>query len=152
MILKKSLVNIHDKTKSHHFSKQKRVERMQLLPEVYHVLLFFFLDCSYDCHKQCSTLIPNDCSPDKKLVKRVFGVDLTTLIKAHNQRRPQIVEICVHEIEKRGLELKGLYRVPGFADDITYLQNQTNKGQFSFPISKCSFPMLSYLGILFSRH
>ncbi|XP_066928699.1 N-chimaerin-like isoform X2 [Clytia hemisphaerica] len=84
-------------------------------------------DCSYDCHKQCSTIIPNNCSPDRKLVKRVFGVDLTTLIKAHDQKRPQIVESCVHELEKRGLELEGIYRVPGFADDITYLRNQIDK-------------------------
>lgn len=88
----------------------------------------FFLDCSYDCHKQCSREVESDCSPDKKLVKRVFGVDLTTLIKAHDLRRPQVVESCVHEIEHRGLNLEGLYRVPGFADDITYLQNQIDKG------------------------
>lgn len=100
------------------------------------ILLFFSntTDCSFDCHKQCSTQIPNNCRPDKKLVKRVFGVDLTTLIKAHNQRRPQIVESCVHEIEKRGLELEGLYRVPGFADDITFLRNQIDKGWFLFAI------------------
>ena len=55
-------------------------------------------------------------------------MDLTTLIKAHDQKRPQIVESCVHELEKRGLELEGIYRVPGFADDITYLRNQIDKG------------------------
>ena len=86
------------------------------------------IDCSYDCHKQCSTLVPTDCSPDKKLVKRVFGVDLTTLIKAYDQRRPQIVDSCINEIEKRGLATEGLYRIPGFADDITFLRNQVDKG------------------------
>lgn len=90
---------------------------------------FFFLDCLYDCHKQCSTLVPLDCSPDKKLVKRVFGVDLTTLIKAHDLRRPAIVDRCISEIEKRGLDIEGLYRVPGFADDITSLQNAIDKGR-----------------------
>ena len=72
--------------------------------------------------------VPNDCRPDKKLVKRVFGVDLTTLIKAHDLRRPKVVVSCVREIEDRGLETEGLYRVPGFADDITLLQNQIDKG------------------------
>ena len=72
--------------------------------------------------------MPLDCSPDKKLVKRIFGVDLTTLIKAHNCRRPEIVDKCIHEIEHRGLELEGLYRVPGFADDITGLKDSIDKG------------------------
>lgn len=70
-----------------------------------------------------------DCSPDKKLVKRVFGIDLTTFIKAHDQRRPVIVDKCIHEIESRGLESEGLYRVPGFADDITELKNSIDKGK-----------------------
>lgn len=32
----------------------------------------------------------------------VFGVDLTTLVKAHNTKLPTIVEDCVREVEKRG--------------------------------------------------
>ncbi|XP_047136749.1 beta-chimaerin isoform X1 [Hydra vulgaris] len=84
-------------------------------------------DCSYDCHQQCSKAVPNQCSPDKKLVKRVFGVDLTTLIKAHNLKRPQVIDSCIREIEERGMEVEGLYRIPGYADDITYLQNCIDK-------------------------
>ena len=72
--------------------------------------------------------MPHDCSPDKKLVKRVFGVDLTTLIKVHDQRRPVIVDTCINEIEKRGLYNEGLYRVPGFADEINNLRDQVDKG------------------------
>jgi len=79
-------------------------------------------DCSYDCHKQCSDSVHEDCSPDKKLVKRVFGVDLTTLIKAHDQRRPAVVDTCIKEIELRALEAEGIYRISGYADDITHLQ------------------------------
>ncbi|XP_057292883.1 N-chimaerin-like isoform X3 [Hydractinia symbiolongicarpus] len=96
-------------------------------------------DCLYDCHKQCSTLVPLDCSPDKKLVKRVFGVDLTTLIKAHDLRRPAIVDRCISEIEKRGLDIEGLYRVPGFADDITSLQNAIDKDGVVPDISPSAF-------------
>lgn len=32
----------------------------------------------------------------------MFGVDLTTLVKAHNTKLPIIVEECVKEVEKRG--------------------------------------------------
>lgn len=84
-------------------------------------------DCAYECHKHCGQLVQHDCSPDKKRVKRVFGVDLTTLIKAHDQRRPEIIDKCIQEIETRGLDVEGIYRIPGFADDITELKNAIDK-------------------------
>lgn len=40
--------------------------------------------------------------PDLKHVKRVFGVDLITLVKAHNTVRPFVVDLCIKETEKRG--------------------------------------------------
>ena len=87
----------------------------------------------------------------------VFGVDLTTLVKAHNTKLPTIVEDCVREVEKRGtvysctdsffllfnnfhpvcykykslilgMDSEGIYRVSGFADDIEYLKNLYDKG------------------------
>ena len=79
-------------------------------------------DCSFDCHKQCSSLVPHDCSPRKDLVTKVYGVDLTTLIKAHNCKRPKIVDSCIQEIEKRGLSVEGLYRVPGSHDEMDYMK------------------------------
>lgn len=40
--------------------------------------------------------------PDMRYVKRMFGVDLTTLVKAQNTLIPCVVELCIKEIEKRG--------------------------------------------------
>ena len=40
--------------------------------------------------------------PDMKYVKRVFGIDLTTLVKAQSTLIPAVVEMCVKEIESRG--------------------------------------------------
>lgn len=34
----------------------------------------------------------------------VFGVDLTTLVKLHNCKRPYVVEACIAEVEKRGID------------------------------------------------
>ena len=34
----------------------------------------------------------------------VFGVDLTTLVKLHNTKRPFVVDACIREVEKRGNE------------------------------------------------
>ncbi|XP_028405368.1 beta-chimaerin-like [Dendronephthya gigantea] len=86
-------------------------------------------DCGLNAHKQCITrLIKDNCQPHKKLVKRVFGVDLTTLVKAHNTKLPTILEDCVREVEKRGMTCEGIYRVSGFADDIEYLKTLYDKG------------------------
>ncbi|CAL1276657.1 unnamed protein product [Larinioides sclopetarius] len=75
-------------------------------------------DCGFNAHKKCSEKVPNDCMPDLKYVKRVFGVDLITLVKAHNTLRPFVVDLCIKETEKRGLDVEGLYRVSGFSDEI----------------------------------
>ncbi|XP_054722206.1 N-chimaerin-like [Uloborus diversus] len=75
-------------------------------------------DCGFNAHKKCSEKVPSDCMPCLKYVKRVFGVDLITLVKAHNTLRPFVVDLCIKETEKRGLDVEGLYRVSGFSDEI----------------------------------
>lgn len=84
-------------------------------------------DCGFNAHKQCSSVIPPNCQPDKKYIRRVFGVDLTTLVKLHNTKRPFVVEACVKEVESRGLDSEGIYRISGFADDIESLKNSFDK-------------------------
>uniref|UniRef100_UPI00398EC71D N-chimaerin isoform X1 n=2 Tax=Pristiophorus japonicus TaxID=55135 RepID=UPI00398EC71D len=92
-------------------------------------------DCGLNVHKQCSKMVPHDCKPDLKHVKKVYSCDLTTLVKAHNAKRPMVVDMCIREIESRGspaeankkermmncfissgLMSEGLYRVSGFSD------------------------------------
>lgn len=60
------------------------------------------LDCGLNVHKQCSKLVPSDCQPDLRRIKKVFSCDLTTLVKAHNATRPMVVDMCIQEIELRG--------------------------------------------------
>lgn len=75
-------------------------------------------DCGFEAHKKCSERVPNDCMPDMKYVKRLFGADLTTVVKAQNTPIPVVVEKCIKEIEHRGVDFEGMYRVAGFHDDI----------------------------------
>ncbi|XP_048116377.1 beta-chimaerin [Alosa pseudoharengus] len=75
-------------------------------------------DCGLNVHKQCSKLVPSDCQPDLRRIKKVFSCDLTTLVKAHNAPRPMVLDMCIREIEHRGLKSEGLYRVSGFTDHI----------------------------------
>lgn len=81
-----------------------------------------YLDCGFSAHTRCSEKLPADCCPDLKNLRGVFGIDLTTLVKAHHTVRPFVVEKCVKEIETRGLHTEGLYRVSGFADEMDSLR------------------------------
>ncbi|XP_077576357.1 beta-chimaerin isoform X2 [Stigmatopora nigra] len=75
-------------------------------------------DCGLNVHKQCSKLVPSDCQPDLRRIKKVFSCDLTTLVKAHNTPRPMVVDLCIREIELRGMRSEGLYRVSGFSEHV----------------------------------
>jgi hypothetical protein len=61
-----------------------------------------------------------------KYLKSIFGVDLTTLIKATTPASsaasltPVVLEKCINEIESRphALDTEGLYRIAGFSDTV----------------------------------
>uniref|UniRef100_A0A8C0IWW7 Chimerin 2 n=1 Tax=Chelonoidis abingdonii TaxID=106734 RepID=A0A8C0IWW7_CHEAB len=92
------------------------------------------LNCGLNVHKQCSKYVPNDCQPDLKRIKRVYCCDLTTLVKAHNTQRPMVVDICIREIEARGLKSEGLYRVSGFTEHIEDVKMAFDRGMVCFNI------------------
>ncbi|XP_034549033.1 rho GTPase-activating protein 15 [Notolabrus celidotus] len=51
---------------------------------------------------------------EKGLIKdRVFGCPLSTLCQREGNSVPRFVQICVDAVEKRGLEVDGIYRVSG---------------------------------------
>jgi len=85
-------------------------------------------DCGFSAHSRCSEKVPCDCCPDLKQLRGVFGIDLTTLVKAHRTTRPFVVDKCISEIERRGLDAEGLYRVSGFAEEIETLKLALDKG------------------------
>ncbi|XP_059168116.1 N-chimaerin-like isoform X2 [Physella acuta] len=92
-------------------------------------------DCGLQAHKKCSEKVPNDCMPDMKYVKRIFGGDLTTVVKAQKSLIPLVVEKCVKEIELRGLEMEGLYRLAGFHDDVEAVRMAFDKDAENTDIS-----------------
>ncbi|GIX71717.1 n-chimaerin [Caerostris extrusa] len=106
-------------------------------------------DCGFNAHKKCSEKVPNDCMPDLKYVKRVFGVDLITLVKAHNTLRPFVVDLCIKETEKRGLDVEGLYRVSGFSDEIEMCRMVFERDCECADISKNAFEDINVItGVL----
>ncbi|KAL5009526.1 hypothetical protein ScPMuIL_011831 [Solemya velum] len=85
-------------------------------------------DCGFEAHKRCSEKVPSDCMPDIKFVKSIFGADLTTVVKAHKSSPiPVVVEKCVKEIEHRGLESEGLYRIAGLHDEMEMIRMEFDK-------------------------
>ncbi|VDM34195.1 unnamed protein product [Hydatigera taeniaeformis] len=92
-------------------------------------------DCGFQAHKRCSISVPNDCLPDMKRLKRVFGVDLTSLVRAENRTVPQVLVKCIAELERRGgLVTEGVYRVPGNQEIVEDFRIALDKGMYS-PLS-----------------
>uniref|UniRef100_A0A8C5BBR5 BCR activator of RhoGEF and GTPase n=1 Tax=Gadus morhua TaxID=8049 RepID=A0A8C5BBR5_GADMO len=52
----------------------------------------------------------------------VFGVKISTVTKRERSKVPYIVRQCLEEIERRGMEEVGIYRVSGVATDIQNLK------------------------------
>ncbi|KAL4120860.1 hypothetical protein QTP88_013474 [Uroleucon formosanum] len=84
-------------------------------------------DCGFSAHFKCSEKLPPDCYPDLKLFRGVFGIDLTTHVKAYKTNRPFVVDKCVEEIERRGMSVEGIYRVSGFQEEMDSLRLALDK-------------------------
>lgn len=89
-------------------------------------------DCGFSAHYRCSEKLPADCCPDLKQLRGVFGIDLTTLVKAHKSTRPFVIDKCIQEIETRGLDAEGLYRVSGYQEEMDNLRMAFEKGTLKF--------------------
>lgn len=73
-----------------------------------------------------------DCEPNLSHVAQIFGTDLTLLVKAAGGFRPPfVVEKCVTEIEARGLQTEGIYRVSGSREQTERLKKYLEKGELS---------------------
>ncbi|MEE6468525.1 hypothetical protein FKM82_008306 [Ascaphus truei] len=60
-------------------------------------------------------------TPSKKQTG-VFGVKISVVTKRERSKVPYIVRQCVEEVEKRGIEEVGIYRISGVATDIQTLK------------------------------
>ncbi|XP_054579179.1 N-chimaerin-like [Eptesicus fuscus] len=103
-------------------------------------------DCCLNVHKQCSKMVPNDCNPDLKHVKKGYSYDLITLVKAHITKRPMVVDMCIREIESRGLNSEGLYRDGEKADISVNVYEDINiiRGALKLYFRDLPIPLISY--------
>ncbi|KAJ1978194.1 hypothetical protein H4R35_002000 [Dimargaris xerosporica] len=65
---------------------------------------------------------------------KAFGIDLAALM-GPQQRVPPFFELCLGEIESRGLEEVGIYRVPGSVAGINRLKEELNRGHWDVDLS-----------------
>ncbi|XP_019853956.1 PREDICTED: rho GTPase-activating protein 29-like [Amphimedon queenslandica] len=68
--------------------------------------------CGLSCHRKCSSTLAIRCDT-KKLPRKMntFGVDFLEHLKATKRHIPIIVTKCINEIDERGLNTQGLYRI-----------------------------------------
>ncbi|KAJ1549294.1 Rho GTPase-activating protein 27 [Cladochytrium tenue] len=59
----------------------------------------------------------------------VFGGTLGAQLEREGRSVPAIVELCCAEVERRGLESQGIYRLSGNAATVTKLKTQFNNGE-----------------------
>ncbi|XP_035248842.1 rac GTPase-activating protein 1 [Anguilla anguilla] len=71
-------------------------------------------DCRLVAHPECKYMCSQTCSPSAAVPNPNALTDtLESFAPATQPRIPPLIVQCVNEIEKRGLEEKGIYRVPG---------------------------------------
>ncbi|XP_043939897.1 N-chimaerin-like isoform X2 [Protopterus annectens] len=79
-------------------------------------------DCGIKIHKQCAKLLNGNCEPRSRSIRPVYGCNLVKEVKACGKQCPTVLEICIQEIEARGLHCEGLYRISGSSDQIQVMK------------------------------
>lgn len=82
------------------------------------------LDCRASCHLECKGLVPVPCVPVGNTPTRRGGAMGT--ISDYTPRTapmvPSLIVHCINEVELRGLNEVGIYRVPGADKDVKALK------------------------------
>lgn len=87
-------------------------------------------DCGMNSHHQCIPMAMNqECKPTRKMIKKVYGVDLTTLVSLESKKIPTVLRECIHEIEARDMSFEGIYRVSGRTSEIIELKDKWDSGE-----------------------
>jgi len=91
-------------------------------------------ECRAIAHPECRNAVPMPCVPVGSAQKTPSGSNnpgniLAHLVPLSHPMVPAIVVHCVNEIEQRGLEEIGLYRVPGAEREVRELRDKFQAGR-----------------------
>ncbi|KAG5837575.1 hypothetical protein ANANG_G00240790 [Anguilla anguilla] len=87
-------------------------------------------------------------TPSKKQ-SGVFGVKISVVTKRECSKVPFVIRQCIEEVEKRGIEEVGIYRISGVATDIQTLKAVFNtNGAKDFPVQLSDVDVNAVAGTL----
>jgi len=58
----------------------------------------------------------------------VYGVDLVTILKLQQMKIPNVIRECVSQVESRGMDSLGIYRMSGKQEEINSIKDNYNSG------------------------
>lgn len=70
---------------------------------------------------------------EQEQVQRVFGVALETVCDQERRSVPLVVELCVDEVEARGLDEEGIYRLSGRVHDVEAIRLEFDRRRVARP-------------------
>ena len=59
----------------------------------------------------------------------VFGVDLTTVVLIDDDTVPKFLQQCIFELESRGLDIEGIYRVSGRTSHVMEVKDKADESE-----------------------
>ena len=92
--------------------------------------------CDVAVHRKCLPFLIVICgqaevNKSQPLARcTTFGVSLEDQLSATNQKMPPILTRCISEIEKRGLDLQGIYRIAGVKNKVETLCASFESGDY----------------------
>ncbi|XP_059177486.1 rac GTPase-activating protein 1-like [Physella acuta] len=90
-------------------------------------------DCRAVCHPECKDKLPLPCIPSCPSTPGGFKLSeglIADFAPAERPMIPRLIVNCAHEIESRGLDEVGIYRVPGSDKDQKELKEKFLKGRY----------------------
>ncbi|KAH6943690.1 hypothetical protein HPB50_025612 [Hyalomma asiaticum] len=98
--------------------------------------------CNATCHPECKHQVPLPCIPTCDTPKRGgAGNRRGTLISDHAPPTapmvPALVVHCIQEVERRGLDCVGIYRVSGSEREVREIRERFQLGKGAPNLSKC---------------
>nr|XP_020460189.1 rac GTPase-activating protein 1-like [Monopterus albus] len=94
-------------------------------------------NCRVVVHQECQQKLTDGCSPTITTTGATTQMDsLEDFAPVTHPRVPQLIVECVTEIERRGLEERGLYRVPGGERLVRELRDEFMQGKTPLMLSK----------------
>ncbi|MCJ8745146.1 hypothetical protein PDJAM_G00127040 [Pangasius djambal] len=96
-------------------------------------------ECFLACHKKCLESLAIQCG-HKKLQGRLqlFGRDFSQVLQGNAEGVPFIIKKCIQEIERRALNMKGIYRVNGVKTRVEKLCQAFENGKELVELSQAS--------------